>query len=79
MNTTALLFYVCSLSMTRTARLLGDSTSTIQAWLEQCAAAYSHKPKAEGRAVVIELDEMWIISEKVRAHPGSLRALSGIC
>ena len=55
----AVLLYVSGLSMNRTAQLLGVSTPTIQAWLEQVAAAYAPKPELEGRAVVIELDEMW--------------------
>src|SRR3954453_17316389 len=55
----AVLLYVSGLSMNRTAQLLGVSTPTIQAWLEQFAAAYAQKPEPEGRAVVIELDEMW--------------------
>src|SRR3982751_2541901 len=55
----AVLLYVSGLSMNRTAKLLGVSTPTIQAWLEQFAAAYAQKPEPEGRAVVIELDEMW--------------------
>ena len=54
----AVLLYVSGLSMNRTAQLLGVSTPTIQAWLEQVAAAYAQKPEPEGRAVVIELDEM---------------------
>src|ERR687893_633556 len=54
----AVLLYVSGLSMNRTAKLLGVSTPTIQAWLEQFAAAYAQKPEPEGRAVVIELDEM---------------------
>src|SRR3982751_1268694 len=54
----AVLPYVSGLSMNRTAQLLGVSTPTIQAWLEQFAAAYAQKPEPEGRAVVIELDEM---------------------
>src|SRR4029450_863695 len=49
--------YVSGLSMNRTAKLLGVSTPTIQAWLEQFAQAYAQKPEPEGRAVVIELDE----------------------
>ena len=56
----AVLLYVSGLSMNRTAKLLGVSTptiqATIQAWLEQFAAAYAQKP--ESRTVVIELDEM---------------------
>src|SRR3954470_24499745 len=55
----AVLLSVSGLSMNRTAKLLGVSTPTIQAWLEQFAAAYAQKPEPEGRAVVIELDEMW--------------------
>ena len=67
MKATAVLLYVSGLSMNRTAKLLGVSTPTIQAWLEQFAAAYAHKPEPEGRAVVIELDEMWHYLKKVRA------------
>jgi IS1 family transposase/transposase-like protein len=55
----AVLLYVSGLSMNRTAKLLGVSTPTVQAWLEQFAAAYAQKPEPEGRAVVIELDEIW--------------------
>src|SRR4051794_37411614 len=62
----AVLLYISGLSMNRTAKLLGVSTPTIQAWLEQFAQAYAQKPKPEGRAVVIELDEMWHYLKKVR-------------
>ena len=68
MKATAVLLYVSGLSMNRTAKLLGVSTPTIQAWLEQFAAAYAQKPEPEGRAVVIELDEMWHYLKK---RPGS--------
>ncbi len=63
----AVLLYVSGLSMNRTAKLLGVSTPTVQAWLEQFAAAYAQKPEPEGRAVVIELDEMGHYLKKVRA------------
>ncbi len=63
----AVLLYVSGLSMNRTAQLLGVSTPTIQAWLEQFAAAYAQKPEPEGRAVVIELDEMWHFLKKTRS------------
>src|SRR4051794_16144564 len=61
----AVLLSVSGLSMNRTAKLL-VSTPTIQAWLEQFATASAHKPEPEGRAVVIELDEMWHDLKKVR-------------
>jgi transposase len=66
----AVLLYVSGLSMNRTAQLLGVSTPTIQAWLEQFAAAYAQKPEPEGRAVVIELDEMGHYLKKVRTPLG---------
>ena len=70
MKVVAVLLYVSGLSMNRTAKLLGVSTPTIQAWLEQFAAAYAQKPEPEGRAVVIELDEMWHYLKKVQATLG---------
>ena len=69
----AVLLYVSGLSMNRTAKLLGVSTPTIQAWLEQFAAAYAQKPEPEGRAVVIELDEMWQYLKKSPNRSGSGR------
>ena len=64
---TAVLLYLSGLSMNRTAKLLGVSTPTIQAWLEPFAQAYAQKPEPEGRAVVIERDEMGPSLKKVRA------------
>ncbi len=67
----AVLLYVSGLSMNRTAKLLGVSTPTVQAWLEQFAQAYAQKPEPEGRAVVIELDEMWHYLKKSQSRSGS--------
>ncbi len=69
----AVLLYVSGLSMNRTAKLLGVSTPTVQAWLEQFAAVYAQRPEPEGRAVVIELDEMWHYVKKSQSHSGSGR------
>jgi transposase len=69
----AVLLYVSGLSMNRTAKLLGVSTPTIQAWLEPFAAAYAQKPEPEGRAGVIELDEMWHDLKKSLNRSGSGR------
>ena len=46
MKATAVLLYVSGLSMNRTAKLLGVSTPTIQAWLEQFAS----RLRAQARA-----------------------------
>src|SRR5215204_720120 len=69
----AVLLYLSGLLMNRTAKLLGVSTPTIQAWLEQFAAAYAQKPEPEGRAVVTELDEMWHYLKQSLSRSGSGR------
>ena len=69
----AVLLYISGLSMNRTAQLLGVLTPTIQAWLEQFAQACAQKPEPEGRAVVIELDEMWHYLKKSPNPSGSGR------
>ena len=61
---TAVLLYLSGLSMNRTAKLLGVSTPSVMTWIEQFAKAYAQKPEPEGRALVIELDEMWHFLKK---------------
>ena len=70
---TAVLLYVSGLSMNRIAKLLGVSTPTVQDWLERFAQAYAQKPEPKGRALVIELDEMWHYLKKRPASSGSGR------
>ena len=70
---TAVLLHLSGLSMNRTAKLLGVSTPTVQAWIEQFAKVYAQKPAPEGRAVVIELDEMGHYVKKSRTSSGSGR------
>ena len=73
---TAVLLYLSGLSglsglsMNRTARLLGVSTPSVMAWIEQFAETYAQKPEPEGRAVVIELDEMWHYLKKSPTSSG---------
>ena len=62
----AVLLYLSGLSMNRTAKLLGVSTPSVQAWIERFAEVYAQKPEPEGRAVVVELDEMWHFLKKTR-------------
>jgi transposase len=70
---TAVLLYVSGLSMNRTAKLLGVSTPSVQTWIEQFAKDHAKKPEPEGRALVVELDEMWHYLKKSRASSGSGR------
>ena len=68
---TAVLLYLSGLSMNRTAKLLGVSTPSVMTWIEQFAEVYAQKPEPEGRAVVIELDEMWHYVKKSPNRSGS--------
>ena len=74
MKVTAVLLYVSGLSMNRTAKLLGVSTPTVMAWIERFAEVYAQKPEPEGRAVAVELDEMWHYLKKggTSSGPGRL-------
>jgi transposase len=69
----AVLLYLSGLSMNRTAKLLGVSTPSVQAWIERFAEVYAQKPEPEGRAVVVELDEMWHFLKKSPTSSGSGR------
>src|SRR3954453_23414786 len=69
----AVLLYLSGLSMNRTAKLLGVSTPSVQAWIERFAEVYARKPEPEGRAVAVELDEMWHFPKKSRTNSGSGR------
>jgi transposase len=70
---TAVLLYLSGLSMNRTAKLLGVSTPSVMTWIEQFAKAYAQKPEPEGRAVVVELDEMGHFLKKSGTSSGSGR------
>ena len=78
MKVTAVLLYLSGLSMNRTAKLLGVSTPGVMAWIEQFAKAYAQKPEPEGRAVVVELDEMWHFLKKSPTSSGSGRLGIGL-
>jgi transposase-like protein len=73
MKAAAVLLYLSGLSMNRTAKLLGVSTPSVMAWVEQFANTYAQKPEPEGRAVVVELDEMWRYLRKRPTSSGSGR------
>ena len=70
---TAILLYVSGLSMNRTAKLLGVSTPSVMSWIERFAEDHAAKPEPAGRALVVELDEMWHYLKKSRASSGSGR------
>jgi transposase len=69
----AVLLYVSGLSMNRTAKLLGVSTPTVQAWLEQFAAAHAQKTRAGGPIGGDRAQRDVALSEKSPSRPGSGR------
>ena len=73
MKVTAVLLYLSGLSMNRTAKLLGVSTPTVMTWIGRFAEVYAQKPEPEGRAVVVELDEMSHFLKKRPTSSGSGR------
>jgi hypothetical protein len=70
---TAVLLYLSGLSMNRTAKLLGVPTPSVMTWIERFAEVYARKPEPEGRALVIELDEMWHFLKRRPTSSGSGR------
>ena len=73
MKVAAVLLYLSGLSMNRTAKLLGVSTPSVMTWIERFAEVYAQKPEPEGRAIVVELDEMWHFLKKSGTSSGSGR------
>ena len=73
MKATAVLLYVSGLSMNRTAKLSGVSTPSVMAWIEQFAKDHAQGPAPQGRAVVIELDELGHHLKKSPGNSGSGR------
>ena len=74
----AVLLYVSGLSMNRTAKLLGVSTPSVMNWIERFANEHAKKPEPEGRAVVVELDEMGHYLKKRPTSSGSGRLGIGL-
>src|SRR4051794_27154396 len=70
---TAVLLHLGGVSIKRTAQLVGVSTPSVQAWIERFAEVYAQKPEPEGRAVVVELDEMWHFLKRSGTNSGSGR------
>ena len=68
--------YCAGLSLNATAKRLGVSAQSVMRWVRDHARDRCPKPVPEGRAVVVEIDEMWHFVEKRRASSGSGRPSS---
>ena len=63
--------YCAGLSLSATGRRLGVSAQSVMRWVRDHAREHCPKPEPTGRAVVVELDEMWHFVEKRPASSGS--------
>ena len=68
--------YCAGLSLSATGRRLGVSAQSVMRWVRDHARHHCPKPEPSGRAVVVELDEMWHFVEKRRVSSGSGRPSS---
>lgn len=67
----AVLLYLRGLSMNRGATLCGVSAQAVSNWIRAFARGHYEKPAPEGKAVVLEVDEMWHYLKKHVTHSGS--------
>src|SRR5215208_6403477 len=63
--------YCAGLSRSATGRRLGVSAQSVMRWVRDHARDHCPKPEPAGRAVVVEIDEMWHFVEKRPASSGS--------
>jgi insertion element IS1 protein InsB len=66
MKVHAVLLYLSGLSMHRIAFLLRVSAQSVLNWLRTFAQEHYEKPEPTGRAIILQLDEMWHYLKKKR-------------
>jgi transposase-like protein len=64
MKLEAVSLYCAGLSLNAIGRRLGVSTQSVMRWVRDHAQAHCSKPEPQGRALVVELDEMWHFVQK---------------
>src|SRR5829696_10318064 len=72
----AVSLYCAGLSLNAVGKRLGVSAQSVMRWLRDHARHHCPKPEPTGRAVVVELDEMWHFVQKRPASSGSGRPSS---
>lgn len=51
--------YCHGVSMTAMGKMFGVRTNSVLKWLRRYVTAHAVKPEPTGKAIVLELDEMW--------------------
>jgi transposase len=71
----AVFLYCHGVSMNALGKMFGVWASTILTWIRQYAADHAEKPVPSGKAIVLEVDEMWHFLKKNGTNSGSGRLL----
>jgi transposase len=67
----AVFLYGHGVSMNALGRMFGVRASSVLKWIRRYAPEHDVKPSPSGKAVVMELDEMWHFLQKNVANSGS--------
>jgi transposase len=62
---------ISGVSRRRLSRLCQCSTPSVRNWVRDDARKHDEKPSPEGRAVILEVDDMWHDFKKSPENPGS--------
>ena len=71
----AVFLYCHGLSMNALAKMFGVHASSVLQWIRRFAMEHSAKPEPVGKAIVLEIDEMWHFLKKNGTNSGSGRLL----
>jgi transposase len=69
----AVFLYYYGVSMNALSKMFGVHTSSVLKWIRRYATTYGAKPEPTGKAIVLELDEMWHFLKKNARSSGSGR------
>jgi transposase len=60
----AVFLYCHGVSMNALGKMFGVRASSVLQWIRRFAMEHSAKPEAVGKAIILELDEMWQFLKK---------------
>jgi transposase len=67
----AVFLYCHGISMNALGKMFGVRTSSVLKWIRRYAIAHAEKPAPTGKAIVMEVDEMWHFLKKNATNSGS--------
>ena len=67
----AVFLYCHGISMNALGKMFGVRPSSVLKWIRHYATTHAAKPEPTGKAIVLELDEMWHYLQKNAGNSGS--------